>query len=273
MFNQTKGIFALATTEMWERFSFYTMQFTLVLYATASIAKNGLGFSDSKAYQIVGIYGGLAYATPVLGGYIADKWLGRRNAIHLGGILMAMGHFILAFGGIYSFYFALIFLAFGCGLFKPNITSLVGNLYLKTDVKRDAGYNIFYAGINVGALLSGIVGGILNDKFGFYASFLAAGICMIIGVLNFKFSTDSIKHIGTKLQNDALKNKLTPFFQLSSQSRNGVYLFLILSFMNVIWQIAYCQWAGSLNILADRNTDRTVFGYTIPTLWFESLNP
>ena len=276
MFKQSKGVFTLATTEMWERFSFYTMQYTLVLYATATLAKGGLGFSDSKSLQIVGIYGGLAYATPLLGGYIADKWIGRRNAIHLGGILMAIGHFILAFGGIYNFYFSLIFIALGVGLFKPNITSLVGNLYSKHDEKREAGYNLFYAGINVGALLSGIVGGILNDSFGYYASFTAAGICMIIGVINFKFFSNSIRHLGAKPKKNTTENsheiKTTPFFQLSVPARNGVYLFLILSVMNIIWQIAYAQWAGSLNLLAERNTDRVAFGYTIPTLWFESLN-
>jgi POT family proton-dependent oligopeptide transporter len=276
MFKHSKGILTLASTEMWERFSFYTMQYSLVLYATATLAKGGLGFNDSKALQIVGIYGGLAYATPLLGGYIADKWVGRRNAIHLGGILMAIGHFILAFGGIYNFYASLIFIAIGCGLFKPNITSLVGNLYSKHDEKREAGYNIFYAGINVGALLSGIIGGILNDSFGYYASFGAAGICMVVGVINFKFFSKSIRHLGTRpaknidLQSHEIKT--TPFFQLSPSARNGVYLFLFLSVMNIIWQIAYAQWAGSLNLLAERNTDRVAFGYTIPTLWFESLN-
>lgn len=257
---------------MWERFSFYTMQYSLVLYAAASVSKGGLGFSDGNALQIVGIYGGVAYATPILGGYIADKWLGRRNAIHLGGILMAIGHFILAFGGIANFYFSLIFLALGCGLFKPNITSLVGDLYSKEDEKRDAGYNIFYAGINIGALLSGIIGGILNDQFGFYASFTAAGICMVVAILNFKFFSNSIKHIGAKPQKTTVENKITPFFELSKPARNGVYLFLILSAMNIVWQIAYNQWAGSLNLLAERNTNKLVWGFHIPTLWFESLN-
>lgn len=267
-----RGIFTLATTEMWERFSFYTMQYSLVLYATAGLAKGGLGFDDSTALQIVGIYGGVAYATPLFGGIIADKWLGRRNAIHLGGILMAVGHFILAIGGLHSFYLSLIFIAIGCGFFKPNITSIVGDLYEKNDEKRDAGYNIFYAGINVGALLSGIVGGLLNDNIGFYASFIAAGSCMIVGIINFKFFSGSIKHIGTKPEKRTQENYITPFFQLAPQARKGVYLFLFLCFMNIVWQIAYNQWAGSLNLLAERNTDRVVFGYNIPTLWFESLN-
>lgn len=272
MSKYNKGILTLASTEMWERFSFYTMQYSLVLYATATLAKGGLGFTDAKALQIVGLYGGLAYATPIFGGYIADKWLGRRNAIHLGGILMAIGHFILAFGSVYDFYFSLLFLGIGCGLFKPNITSLVGDLYSKNDEKRDAGYNIFYAGINVGALLSGIIGGILNDSFGYYASFTAAGICMVVGIINFKFFSGSIKHLGAKPVKHLQENKITPFFKLSSTARNGVYLFLVLSVMNIVWQIAYAQWAGSLNLLAERNTNRVVLGYTIPTVWFESLN-
>jgi POT family proton-dependent oligopeptide transporter len=272
MLAQNKGIISLASTEMWERFSFYTMQYSLILYTTATLSKGGLGLDDAKALQIVGLYGGLAYATPIFGGYIADKWLGRRNAIHLGGILMAIGHFVLAYGGIYNFYISLIFLALGCGLFKPNITSLVGDIYTKEDEKRDAGYNIFYAGINIGALLSGIVGGILNDNIGYYASFIAAGVCMIVGAINFKFFTSSIKNLGSKHSSLEGKNTIIPFSKLSKETKNGVYLFFTLSLMNVVWQIAYAQWAGSLNLLAERNTDRVAFGYTIPTVWFESLN-
>lgn len=274
MLSQKKGLFTLASTEMWERFSFYTMQYSLVLYATAKLSIGGLGFDDAKALQVTGLYGGLVYATPLFGGFIADKWLGRRNAIHLGGILMAIGHFILAFQGTYNFYASLLFLSIGCGFFKPNITSLVGSLYSKSDENRDAGYNIFYGAINVGALFSGIIGGLLNDHFGYYASFGAAGICMVVGIINFKFFSGSIKHLGARPKHTSLQPeiKATPFTLLSDAEKKGVYLFLFLCVMNIAWQIAYAQWAGSLNLLAERNTNRMLWGYSIPTVWFESLN-
>lgn len=273
MFKQPKGLFTIASTEMWERFSFYTMQYSLVLYAVASIAHGGLGFSDAKSLQIVGIYGALVYATPVLGGYIADKYLGRLRAIHLGGILMAIGHFVLALENIKSFYISLIFLAIGCGLFKPNITSLVGDLYTKEDKRRDAGYNIFYAGINVGALLSGILGGILNDNYGYYASFTAAGVCMLVGVINFTLFGKSVKKsMQLNTQDKKSVPVKTPFRQLLQPEKNGIYLIIVLALVNIIWQIAYNQWAGTLNLYAERNTNRSIGSITIPTIWFESLN-
>jgi POT family proton-dependent oligopeptide transporter len=270
MFNQPKGLLTIASTEMWERFSFYTMQFSLVLYAVASLSHRGLGFSDEKALQIVGIYGGLVYATPLIGGYLADKYIGRIRAVHLGGILMAIGHFVLALESVASFYCSLVFLAIGCGLFKPNITSLVGDLYTKEDSRRDAGYNLFYAAINVGALLSGFLGGILNDTFGYYASFAAAGVCMLVGVGNFFFYGKNLNQC-LQTNSQSLQAK-TPFKSLLSHEKKAVYLIVILSLVNIIWQIAYNQWAGTLNLYAERNTDRTIGHFTIPTIWFESLN-
>ncbi len=272
MKNQPKGIIALASTEMWERFSFYTMQFSLVLYATATVAKGGLGFDDTHALRITGIYGGLVYATPVLGGYVADKWLGRRNAVMVGGLLMAMGHFVLAMGGVFHFYLSLLFLASGCGLLKPNITSLVGDLFDKGDEKREAGYNIFYAGINVGAFLSGIVGGVLNERIGFYASFLAAGCCMIVAILNFRLTAFNTLKLREQHVSATTNTKKIKFSALKETEKKDVYLFVGLCIMNVVWQIAYNQWAGSLNLLAQNNTDRFIAGFHVPVLWFESLN-
>lgn len=273
MFKQPKGLLTIASSEMWERFSFYTMQYSLVLYAAAEVTKGGLGFSDAKALHLTGVYGGAVYATPILGGYLADRYLGRVRAVHIGGILMAIGHFILSFHSETALYLSLFFLAIGCGFFKPNITSLVGDLYRKNDERRDAGYSIFYSAINVGALLPGIFGGILNEKFGFYASFLLASVCMLVGVVNFFFFAR--QRGGDPMFAAPQKRSVPtpPFRDLPAVQKQGVYLFLFLSLINVVWQIAYNQWAGTLNLFTDRNVDRVLFGTQVPTLWFESSNP
>jgi len=175
-----KPLPVLFFSELWERFSFYGMRALLMLYMIESMK-----YPDSKAYAIYGAYGSLVYATPLLGGLIADRLIGNRAAILLGGLLMALGHFVMAFPNETTFYCALALLILGNGFFKPNVSSLVGKLYRDGDPRRDAGFTIFYMGINLGAFLAPICCSFAKAKFGYHVGFGLAGVGMVIGLVLF----------------------------------------------------------------------------------------
>jgi POT family proton-dependent oligopeptide transporter len=166
--------------EAWERFSFYGMRALLVLYLTKSFL-----FSDNTAYLIYGSYTALVYTTPVIGGLLADRLLGFRKAVLLGGILMALGHFAMAVQNLQVFYLALALLICGNGFFKPNISSIVGRLYGADDPRRDSAFTIFYMGINLGALLAPLGCGYLGERYGWHWGFGLAGIGMLLGLVVF----------------------------------------------------------------------------------------
>jgi POT family proton-dependent oligopeptide transporter len=183
-----RGLFVLFYAEMWERFSYYGMRALLVLYLT----KHWL-FDDGKGTLIYGAYGALVYITPVLGGVVADRWLGQRKAVLFGGVLLALGHLLMAVEGnggqndpaINVFWAALAFIIVGSGFLKANISVIVGQLYSLTDVRRDAAYTIFYMGVNVGAALGTILVGYLGETIGWAYGFGLAGIGMICGLIIF----------------------------------------------------------------------------------------
>lgn len=181
-----KGLYYLFATEFWERFSYYGMRSLLVLYIIDTFFLNvNETERTSIAYGIFAAYGALVYATPVIGGIIADRFLGSRKTIVLGAVLMALGHFLMAFPGTIYFYSALGLLIVGNGFFKPNISTLVGSLYAEGDQKREAGFTIFYMGINLGAFLSPIFCGWLGEKYGWHYGFGLAGIGMLAGLIIF----------------------------------------------------------------------------------------
>jgi POT family proton-dependent oligopeptide transporter len=174
------GLYVLFGSEMWERFSYYGMRALLVLYLTKQ-----LGYVRKDALALYAIYTGLVYLTPLLGGFLADKLLGQRKAILVGGIVMALGHFAMAFESL--LFFALSLLMLGNGFFKPNISTMVGNLYPQGDARRDGAYTIFYMGINLGAFFSPLVCGWLgeNPRYGWHYGFGAAGVGMVLGLISF----------------------------------------------------------------------------------------
>jgi amino acid/peptide:H+ symporter len=179
--NHPQGLFRLFFIEMWERLAFYTMVGILLLYATDT-ETGGLGWSKSVGNEIYGLYLAFVYFTPYLGGLIADRFLGYRRSVLIGGLLFATGFFLLAMGQKWAFPTGLVFLCCGNGLFKPNISAMVGNLYEKGDPKRDAGFNIFYMGINIGAFVANFLAAIMRNAFYWEAIFIAAGIGMLISV-------------------------------------------------------------------------------------------
>lgn len=178
--NQPPQLYMLFFAEMWERFSFYGMRALLTLYMIRQML-----YDDEKGYGIYAAYGALVYATPFLGGIIADNLLGYRKSVLFGGILMAIGHFLMAVEHEIFFYSALAFLIMGNGFFKPNISSIVGSLYEKDDPRRDAGFTIFYMGINLGAALAPLVCGYIGEVYGWHYGFGLAGIGMLFGLIVF----------------------------------------------------------------------------------------
>ncbi len=184
LFGHPKGLFYLFFAELWERFSFYGMRALLILYMTEEIYK-ALENRDIIASTIYASYGALIYATPVIGGMLADKLFGLRRSIMLGGSLMALGHFVLALDSQFFFFIALGLLIVGNGFMKPNISTFVGALYKQGDDRRDSGFTIFYMGINIGAFVAPLFCGWLGITYGWHYGFGAAGIGMVLGVLTF----------------------------------------------------------------------------------------
>lgn len=205
-----KGLPYLFFAEMWERFGYYLMIGIFVLYMTGDLAAGGLGFERSRASDIYGTFIAFVFLTPFLGGLLADRRLGYRFSITLGGILMGIGYIMLAFKGELFFYSALFLMIMGNGFFKPNISTLLGNLYNDEQYKanKDAGYNIFYMGINIGAFICNFFAAFLRHNFGWGYAFAAAGIGMFIGVAIFWFGMPHYKHADvlkeTKPEDDSL---------------------------------------------------------------------
>lgn len=189
-----KGLYVLFFTEMWERFGYYLMLGILFLYLTDT-AKGGMGLDRAEGSDIVGTYLGLVYLTPFLGGLLADRILGYRRSILIGGVLMSLGYFGLAIPGMTFFWFSVLLIIIGNGFFKPNISTLLGNLYSTEDKKhlKDAGYNIFYMGINLGAFICNFVAAYMRNEYGWGYAFAAAGAGMLFGVLWFLAGTKHIK--------------------------------------------------------------------------------
>lgn len=198
-----RGLYVLFFTEMWERFSYYGMRALLILYLTTSIVNNGFEFTRTNALEIYAIFTGLIYFTPLLGGYLSDKYLGPRKSVYIGAITMAIGHGYLAFSQFgamelrtYFLYTGLGLLILGTGFFKPSMPSLVGNLYKNNDKGKDSAFTIFYMGINIGAFLAPIIAGALGERLGWVYGFSAAGIGMLIGVIWFHHQSRKLEGAG-----------------------------------------------------------------------------
>lgn len=192
-----KGLWVLFGTEMWERFGYYLMLGIFSLYMLDSWNNGGMGFAPGKKSDIYGTYLGLVYLTPFIGGLLADRILGYRRSIIMGGLMMASGYFLLSVHNNTTFYIALLLIILGNGFFKPNISTLVGNLYSNDDMKdkKDSGYNIFYMGINIGAFLCNFVAAYMRINYGWGHAFAAAGFGMLLGVVIFLLGTKHIKHV------------------------------------------------------------------------------
>ncbi len=269
------GLFVLFFTEMWERFSYYGMRAILVLYITSETmdANPGLGWSNGEALALYGWYTMLVYVASIPGGIIADRMIGQKKAVLYGGILLCFGHGILAIEQMWAFYSGLGLIIAGVGLLKPNISTMVGGLYKKGDIRRDKGFTIFYIGINIGAFLSSIIVGYVGEVHGWHYGFGLAGIGMLLGMLVYLWGQKHLEHVGNYFgtsvnpeESEAMKRPLTKI-------EKDRIIVLLLSFVLVIvfWG-AFEQAGGLMNIYASENTNRMLMGFEIPASWFQSLN-
>ncbi|MEZ5292545.1 MAG: peptide MFS transporter [Vicinamibacterales bacterium] len=186
-FGHPRGLSTLFFTEMWERFSYYGMRALLLLYMTAAVADGGLGFDAAQGGAIYGLYTSMAYMAALPGGWVADRLIGQRKAVLYGGIIIASGHFSMALPSLATFYLGLFLIVIGTGLLKGNVSVVVGQLYAKEDDRRDAGFSIFYMGINLGAFLAPLVCGYLGQRVNWHVGFAAAGVGMTVGVVQYMF--------------------------------------------------------------------------------------
>ena len=200
IFDHPSGLFVLFFTEMWERFSYYGMRAILVLFLTSSIMNEGWGWERADALELYALYTGLVYLTPLIGGILADKYFGYRNATVMGALIMALGHgsMALEYFSDSFFFLGIALLIIGNGLFKPNISSIVGQLYKDDDIRKDGAYTIFYMGINCGAFLGILLCGYLGETIGWHWGFGVAGIFMFFGMLQFYFAQNIFGSIGLK---------------------------------------------------------------------------
>ena len=201
LFGHPVGLYVLFFTEMWERFSYYGMRAILVLYlvAEATADNAGLGWSNGDALSLYGTYTMLVYVASIPGGIIADKLIGQRKSVLLGGILLVFGHSVLAVEEMWAFYTGLGLIIGGVGMLKPNISTMVGGLYKQGDIRRDKGFTIFYIGINVGAFLSSLIVGYVGEVYGWHYGFGLAGIGMALGLMQYVLGQKHLKHVGNFL--------------------------------------------------------------------------
>jgi POT family proton-dependent oligopeptide transporter len=287
LFGHPRALTFLFATEMWERFSFYGMRALLVLYMVKYLllparadhvgglsvlhraleAMFGPLGTQALASQIYGFYSGLVYLTPILGGVLADRWLGQRRTVILGAALMAAGHFMMAFEPL--FLLALFTLILGSGAFKPNISTQVGALYAPGDRRRDRAFSIFYVGINLGAFFSPLVCGTLGEEFGWHYGFAAAGVGMTIGLIIYLAAAPA-------LPKDALAKRAATGPMGGKEWRAIFALIALLLPMSLFWA-TYEQQGNTITLWADQLTDRHInllfATVEIPVTWFQAFNP
>jgi POT family proton-dependent oligopeptide transporter len=274
LFGHPKGLFVLFFTELWERFSFYGMRAILVLYLTAQTTdptNPGLGWTNDEALALYGWYGMFVYFTGIFGGYIADRWLGQKKSVLVGGLFIILGQFALAVDSLTLFYTGLVLLVCGVGLLKPNISTMVGGLYKKGDAKRDAGFTLFYIGINIGALAAPLIVGYFGEKVDWHLGFSLAGFGMILGQIVYVFFRKHLEHVGNLLKHSATEAHLVTQ-PLTKEERDRVIVLLISFVIVIVFWAAYEQAGGLMNLYARDNVDRMMFGWEIPTSFFQSLH-
>ena len=321
---QPPALSTIFFTEMWERFSYYGMRALLVLYLV-----NSLGWERANALELYGIYTGLVYLSPMLGGYLADRWLGYRKAAVIGALTMALGHFAMAFEPL--LYLALGLLIAGNGFFKANMATLLGSVYRENDPRRDGGFTIYYMGVNLGAFIAPLVAGTLGEKVGWHYGFAAAGVGMCFGLAQFLLGqarlgsagmregrarldrTDALQIVGISLAMIPLvylvmfawgfvgplwgalpfaAKTLAAFVivgalwfagrkpvgaadreTITGEEWQRIAAIVIMGFFVIFFWMGFEQAGGTMNLFADKLTDRTVGGWEIPASYFQSINP
>ena len=308
-----KGLIICFFAELWERFSFYGFRALLILYMTSQLL-----FADEKAYGVYAAYTCLVYITQIVGGFLADQILGNRKAITIGGVLIFLGHISLTFESIQMFYSGLAFIICGTGLFKSNLTALVGQLYPRADPRKDSGYTLYYVGINIGAVTAPLACSYIGHVYGWHYAFGTAAVGMLAGLITFLWGTRLLEDKGLPPSKIHKKKVLlglnveqviyllafvsVPLFSIlvvNNQVLNGVMptvaalvliyisyiairspvderiaIFTIMALMVftcIFWGL-FEQAGSSINLFIERNINKNLFGFEIPTGWFQSVS-
>ena len=267
--NHPRGLYLLFCVEMWERFSFYGMRALIVLYMIENLM-----YTAEKAGNIYGLYTGLVYLTPLLGGYIADRMIGQRRCISIGATLMILGLFLLAFGPKSLFLLSLFLMIVANGFFKSNISSVLGLLYGNDNEKKDSAFTIFYMGINLGAFFSPLVCGTLAAQFGYEYGFASAGVGMLLGLITYKvFENKYLGESGLYPVSKENKEITNDSSNLKEEERRQFISLIVLMLFTIPFWICFEQAGSSLTLFAEYDTNRIFMGQEIPTGYFQSLNP
>ena len=276
LFGHPYGLYVLFFTELWERFSYYGMRALLVLFLISETTSDnpGYGWTESEAIYLYGWYTMLVYVAGIPGGWLADKVLGQKKTVMLGGALLVLGHSILAIDNITAFYTGLGFIILGVGGLKPNISTMVGGLYGPDDNRRDIGFKIFYMGINIGAFLSAIIIGGIGEVYGWHYGFGLAGIGMLLGQIVFMWGQKYLVGIGDYIgkQDNPDSEKMNK--PLTSIEKDRVKVLLLSFLIVVVFWGAFEQAGGLMNIYAFEKTNRVIssINFEVPATWFQSLN-
>ena len=278
------ALFILFFTEMWERFSYYGMRALLVLFLITSFTGGGWGWERKEALQLYAVYTGLVYLTPIIGGWIADKFIGYRKAVILGALVMTLGHASMAMDTHFFFYLGLSLLILGNGLFKPNISSIVGQLYPHDSDKKDSAYTIFYMGINAGAFLGILLCGYIGEKVGWSYGFGLAGIFMFFGMMQFAFAQKIFGSLGLSPRKEEELAVIDPHANLITEeiiieskqskkiSRDRIIVIIVFSLFTIFFWMAFEQAGGSMTIFAKDYTNRVLSGNSANIFkWVNSL--
>ncbi len=282
-FGHPRGLSTLFFTEMWERFSYYGMRAFLILYMTAPVAAGGLAFDVKRAGHIYGLYTGSVWAASIVGGLIADWLLGQYRSVLVGGVLIALGHFTLAFHPLPFFFAGLALIVAGTGLLKPNVSTIVGSLYDAADARRDAGFSLFYMGINLGAAIGPLIAGWLAQRVDWHAGFACAGVGMTLGLIQYVLGRNRLRPFMERVPARAPAPG-TDAAASSASSSSGFWGFsavewkrvaamaVFFVFASIFWG-AFEQAGSTLNLFADRYTRLSLLGFSFPASWFQSVPP
>jgi POT family proton-dependent oligopeptide transporter len=271
-----RGVFLVAFTELWERFSYWGLAGLLVLYLTAAPAAGGWGWENADAVQFYGWYGGLAFALPVVGGWLANNYLGERRCILWGGVAITTGHAMLAAPVVVAdqglahslFLFGLLLIVLGTGLLKPTISSIVAQLYPGGDARRDEGFSLFFVAIYIGAMLGALVTGYLGERVGWHWGLGAAGIGMAFGLACYIAGQQAwLGDIGR----NAVKQRVARE-PLTQEQKDRMFVLLVQGAFTVLYACGFYQMFGLLNLYARDNLDRTIGNFELPTTWLQTIN-
>jgi len=282
LFGHPIGLYVLFFVEMWERFSYYGMRAILTLYLAAPIIlgdpQSGFGWSNGETLSFYGTYTMFVYLTSIPGGWIADKFIGQKKAVMLGGVLLCIGHSILAVNTQWAFFTGLLFIVVGVGFLKPNISTMVGGLYKLGDDRRDKGFYVFYIGINLGAFLGALIVGAVAAEYGWHYGFGLAGIGMAFGQVVYIYGIKFLGSVGDFIGNEDSPNKDLLKKPLNSVEKDRM-LVMFLSFLIIIvfWG-AFEQAGGLMSLYTEQKTNRILsfslpfIGNEIPAAVFQSIN-